>query len=48
MKERITVTLDPDVVAKAKQDATDKNISISQCINDYLKKYFEQKKIPPA
>lgn len=42
MKERITMTLDPDVVAKVKQDATDKNISISQCINDYLKKCFAE------
>lgn len=48
MKEKLTVTLDPDVVTQAKQEAAEKNISISQCINDYLKKYFEQKKIPPA
>ena len=43
MKEKLTVTLDPDVVTQAKQEAAEKNISISQCINDHLKKCFAEK-----
>lgn len=43
MKEKLTVTLDPDVVTQAKQEAAEKNISISQCINDHLKKCYAEK-----
>lgn len=43
LKERISITLDSDLIAKLKQLAEDDDRSFSQFINLILKKYVAEK-----
>lgn len=42
-KERVTVTIDQDVIAKIKQISKKESRSVSQMINLTLKEYIEKK-----
>lgn len=44
LKEKVSITLDEDIVAMVKEMAEEDDRSFSQCINIILKNYFKSKK----
>ena len=43
LKEKISITIDSDLLAKIKKEAEEDERSVSQYINLVLKKHFENK-----